>query len=422
MRFKATLAVLVFCLIVAPVFSWAGATKVEWSDNPLKVSEYNFGNLEEVKVPDGQGCVVFGAPEKIYPGNAVKLAITAGSNTKNSYFAEVAIPEGLSIEPITSATGYEPITNSDGSGFAFRYFLPLKPQGGVLRYETSDKPDGITAYYALVPERPGDFTVIVNLGKDGKVYKSDTYVLKVENLPPFSKAEWKSSVEFKPYRVSLSVSDVISKEEAVKKINEQVKSATVTFSAEGDIKLTLTGTHPLLKTGEAVETQVITDKQFPVGAAVAVSKLEFYPLSEIKMGHAYQGSLLPTVEVVNTVVPVLGTTPGGDGGKSKLAYLLIPAVLILLLLLPFVRPVNVSVGLEPAGSGAQAVIFRDARGPDKVRVVLNVNSKEQEFILKRNESRTVAIEGIGYVQATVRTPGRRNVSKNKYAELIVCKE
>lgn len=115
--------------------------------------------------------------------------------------------------------------------------------------------------------------------------------------------------------------------------------------------------------------------------------------------------------------------PGGDRGKNKLAYLLIPAALILLLL-PLARAVNVSVGLEPAESGAQAVIFRDARGPEKIRVVLNVNSRpfEQELILRRNESQTVDIEGIGYVQATIRTPGRRNVSKNTRAELLIRSE
>ncbi|MCL6448205.1 MAG: hypothetical protein K6U04_08650 [Armatimonadetes bacterium] len=115
------------------------------------------------------------------------------------------------------------------------------------------------------------------------------------------------------------------------------------------------------------------------------------------------------------------TNPGNFPGKRYL-LLLIPAAAALLLL-PFARQrVNVSVELELTESGAQAVVYRDVRGPEKVRVVLDVNSKEQEFILKRNESRTVAIEGIGYIQVAIRTPGRRNVSKNTRAELLIRSE
>ncbi|MCL6558836.1 MAG: hypothetical protein K6U74_08530 [Firmicutes bacterium] len=420
MRWRFFVAAFFYCLLVlyiAPVWAWAGENKIEWLDNPLTKNEYSFGQLKAVTIPDGQAEATFDAPEVIYPNNAIKLNIFVGTNTGNGYFVELAFPENLQVIPVTSATRYVRVFNSDGDGFAFRYFTPLKPHNNVIRYTTEDKVDSIHAYYALVPEEPGDYSIVVNCGRNGQVYKTENYSFTVKKLPPFGKAEWKSNVKFEPYRISLYADNVQSEAEALEKIKKEVKSATVTFSSEGDIQLSRTGTYTL--TSEGVETQVITDKQFPVGAAIAVSKVEYFkvdipPGQSLELtGQVYSGSLLPNVEVVNTFIPFPGL-PDPVPGDKAVVVLVVPIILLFFVLAYLLRrPVCVSVVTEPSG----VRVFRDSRGPVRLKVVVIKDSHElAQREMEREESFILPVAGIGTVR--VKVPLRyRNVSKQK--EVVV---
>ncbi|MCL6478812.1 MAG: hypothetical protein K6T65_10385 [Peptococcaceae bacterium] len=112
-------------------------------------------------------------------------------------------------------------------------------------------------------------------------------------------------------------------------------------------------------------------------------------------------------------------SPGASPDNGRYLLLLVPAAAAVLFLLPFIRAVNVSVEVKPNGNEAQALVYRDARGPKRVIVVLSVNDILRQFILAHNETHTVDIEKTGHIIAAVKTPGRRNVSKKTRAELFV---
>jgi hypothetical protein len=159
---------------------------------------------------------------------------------------------------------------------------------------------------------------------------------------------------------------------------------------------------------EKIDNQIITQKQFPQGyyyAALESRGNVPYQVRETdtSMPHkgatSWKGGVIPAVEVVNDTVP-----------QYNYSFV----ALFILLLLVFIacllrRPVCVSTEADPEG----VRVFRDRRGPVKVKV--SVVSGVQELAkleLAREESVVLPVPGPGTVRVKVPT-WYRNVSKRK---------
>jgi hypothetical protein len=418
-------------LLVMVLLTFAGvnnvanaSTKIEWCEF-LNYADLGYNPmLNRVEADDTvsyQCFVDFDQPEKVYPGGAVKLEMYIFCMDKDNYsFVEVILPDHLKVEPLTSNL-WCAVENVDTAKVknvgevkyeipVYRWAAPVLPVGNVLRLETKHGlMQSVDGFYALVPEQPGEYEIAVHLGKNGQVLKSETYTLKVGKLPFSTKTAWKSNIKYSKFAIATWYPEAKTKEECLELAEKTGdKAFTVNFVSGGDIMLARPGRVEISPCEEA-SNQIITQKQFPEGyyyAALESSGNVPYQVWETdNLPHegatGWAGGVIPTVEVENDVVP-----------QYNYSFV----ALFILLLLVFIacllrRPVCVSTEAAPEG----VRVFRDRRGPVKVKV--SVVSGVQELAkleLAREESVVLPVPGPETVR--VKVPAwYRNVSKRKEA-------